>query len=254
MDMTAEGSPIDLATKRTLTFADRKIVLGSTPLDEETSHVCKAYAASDMRVFEVPCPACGAFTEIKWQHIEWQAGEPDTAAFRCPHCNALVDESHKPGMVAAGRWRATAPEVRGHAGFKLNALVSLLHNARWPVLAAEFLAAKDDPERLQVFVNTVLGEPWRQQGDEIDEGALASRVEPFGLDRIPPEVLCITVGVDLQDDRAEATFAGFARDGSCFVLAHIVVHGPMVAEQVWQDLDDVLETTLAASARRHDRR
>jgi hypothetical protein len=28
------------------------------------------------------------------------AGEPDLAAFRCPHCNALVDESHKPGMVA----------------------------------------------------------------------------------------------------------------------------------------------------------
>jgi phage terminase large subunit GpA-like protein len=51
-------------------------VLGSTPLVEETSHVCKAYAASDMRVFEVPCPACGAFTEIKWAHIEWPPGEP----------------------------------------------------------------------------------------------------------------------------------------------------------------------------------
>ncbi len=142
MSMTGEGSPIDLAEKRTLTFADRKIVLGSTPLDEETSHVCKAYAASDMRVFEVPCPACGSFTEIKWSNIEWQAGEPKTAAFRCPHCSALVDETHKPAMVAAGRWRPTAPEVRGHAGFKLNALVSLLHNARWSVLAAEFLAGE----------------------------------------------------------------------------------------------------------------
>jgi phage terminase large subunit GpA-like protein len=114
-----------------------------------------------------------------------------------------VNESAKPGMVAAGRWRATAPEVRGHAGFKLNALVSLLHNARWPVLAAEFLSARDDPERLQVFVNTVLGEPWRQQGDEVDEDALASRVEDFGLAKIPADVLCVTCGIDLQDDRAE---------------------------------------------------
>ncbi len=104
-----------------------------------------------------------------------------------------------------------------------------------------FWLAKDDPERLQVFVNTVLGEPWRQQGDEVDEGALATRVEPFGLHRIPPDVLCITVGCDLQDDRAEATFAGFARDGTCFVLAHQIVHGPMVGEQVWQDLDDLLK-------------
>jgi phage terminase large subunit GpA-like protein len=132
-------------------------------------------------------------------------------------------------MVATGRWRATAPEVRGHAGFKLNALVSLLHNARWPVLAAEFLSARDDPERLQVFVNTVLGEPWRQQGDEVDEDALASRAEDFGLAKIPADVLCVTCGIDLQDDRAEATFAGFARDGTCFVLAHQVVHGPAIA-------------------------
>ena len=54
-----EGSPIELVIKRTLTFSDRKIILGSTPIDEETSNVCEAYAASDMRVFEVPCPACG---------------------------------------------------------------------------------------------------------------------------------------------------------------------------------------------------
>jgi phage terminase large subunit GpA-like protein len=106
---------------------------------------------------------------------------------------------------------------------------------------SEFLAAKDDPERLQVFVNTVLGEPWRHQGDEVDDAALASRVEPFGLDRIPADVLCVTCGVDLQDDRAECTFAGFARDGSCFVLAHIVVHGPAIVEQLWQDLDDLLK-------------
>jgi phage terminase large subunit GpA-like protein len=172
-----EGSPIALAERRTLTFADTKIVMGSTPLDEETSHVCKAYAASDMRVFEVPCPACGTFTEILWQHIEWPAGEPERAAFRCPACNALVDESHKPGMVEQGQWRATRPEVRGHAGFRLNALVSLLHNARWSVLATEFLAAKDSPELLQPFVNCTLAEPWRQQGDEVDEAGL--RIEDF---------------------------------------------------------------------------
>ena len=40
--MTAEGSPILLAEKRTLSFADRKIVIGSTPTFEETSHVLRA--------------------------------------------------------------------------------------------------------------------------------------------------------------------------------------------------------------------
>jgi hypothetical protein len=56
--------------------------------------------------------------------------------------------------------RATAPEVANHAGFRLNSLVSLLHNARWGVLAAEFLSAKDNPETLMPFVNTVLAQGW----------------------------------------------------------------------------------------------
>ena len=64
MEVTAEGAPILLAEKRTLSFPDRKIVVGSTPLAEETSAVLRSYAASDMRVFEAPCPSCGGFTEI----------------------------------------------------------------------------------------------------------------------------------------------------------------------------------------------
>jgi phage terminase large subunit GpA-like protein len=118
MEASAEGNPLALAEKRTLTFADRKIIVGSTPLLEDTSHVLRAYAASDQRVYECPCPECGAFTEIMWQHIEWPPGEPEAAAFRCPHCNEPVGEERKPQMVTQGRWRATAPEVPNHAGFR----------------------------------------------------------------------------------------------------------------------------------------
>jgi phage terminase large subunit GpA-like protein len=71
------------------------------------------------------------------------------------------------------------------------------------------------------------------------------RIEDFSLEKIPHEVLCITCGVDLQDDRAEATFAGFARDGTCFILAHQVVYGASVGEQLWQDLDDLLKQRFA---------
>jgi len=146
MEVGAEGSPILLAERRTLSYPDRKIVLGSTPLDEDTSHVLRAYAQSDMRVYEVPCPECRTFAEITWATIEWEPGQPETAAYRCPACKALVSETAKPGMVAARRWRATAPAVQGHAGFRLNALVSGLANASWGKLAAEFLRVKDDSD------------------------------------------------------------------------------------------------------------
>jgi phage terminase large subunit GpA-like protein len=239
MKTTGEGNVLALAERRTLTFADRKIILGSTPVDEDVSPVCKAYAASDQRVFEVPCPKCGAFTEILWEHISWEPDCPESASFRCPHCNELVDESHKLGMVTSGCWRALAPHVKGHAGFRLNAFVSVLHNARWAVLAAEFLAAKDDAETLKPFINTVLAQLWRSQGDEIDENAL--RVEDFGLHKIPPDVLILTAFCDVQADRLEVTHCGWTKTpGECFVLSHQVIFGPTSGELVWRDLSDLL--------------
>jgi phage terminase large subunit GpA-like protein len=119
-----------------------------------------------------------------------------------------------------------------YTGFRLNRLVSLLHNARWGVLAAEFLRAKDNPETLMPFVNTVLAQGWRAAGEDLDDAALADRVEPFSLDAIPPEVLVITCGVDCQDDRLECTFVGWSRvPGECFVLGHICIYGPITSDR-----------------------
>ena len=242
MENSAEGDVIMLAEKRTLSFADRKIILGSTPLDADTSHVCRSYEASDQRVFEIPCNSCGTFSEILWGAIEWPPGCPRQAAWRCPHCRALVPHQAKAEMLPAGRWRATKPEIKGHAGFKLSALVSPLANASWGKLAEEYLAAGDDPELLKPFFNTVLAEPWAQEGDELDETGLLSRVEPFGLDRIPQKILCITCGVDAQQSRLEISYCGWTRTpGECFVLAHQILHAPTDNDGVWQDLDDLLK-------------
>ncbi len=245
MEATAEGSPILLAERRTLSFPDRKIVLGSTPVHEATSHVLRAWAASDQRIFEVPCPECGAFSEITWEHIVWDEGRPETARWRCPHCAAETPERHKPEMVAAGQWRALHPEVEGHAGFRLNALVSLHANAAWPKLVAEFLAVKDDPLTLQTFVNTILAQGWRGEGDELDEEALAGRAEQWGLDRLPEEVLALTAGCDVQHDRLEITLTGWAEDGTAFILGHKVIWGAWDAPETWAELDGLLRQSFA---------
>lgn len=244
MEMTAEGSPIALAEKRTLSFPDRKIIIGSTPIHEDASHVLGAYARSDKRIYEVPCPHCGAFHEVRWADIHWPEGRPQEAHWCCPGCGCAVEERQKPAMVAAGRWRATAQEVRGHAGFRLNALISPLANAAWGKLAAEFLASKDDPALLQTFVNTVLGEGWREAGEEIDEATLAARAEAFSLDAVPEEVLALTVGVDVQRDRLEATFVGWTPTGEACVLGHKVVWGLPEEDATWAELDDLLKLRL----------
>jgi phage terminase large subunit GpA-like protein len=240
VEASAEGDPISLAEKRTLSFDNRKIVVGSTPLAEDTSHICRLYAQSDQRIFEVPCPHCDERAEIRWSAIEWPEGKPERAVWRCPHCGAAVTEDFKQGMVAKGQWRITRPDVRGHAGFRISALVSPLANASWAKLAAEYEVAKNDTSTLKVFINTVLGEPWRDEADEIDETALATRVESFDLNRIPADVLAITCGCDVQDDRIELSTVGHGRDNAIFVLAHEVVWGSPLENDTWHEIDKLL--------------
>lgn len=242
MESGAEGSPIALAERRTLSFPNRKIVLGSTPVHQETSHVLRAYAASDQRIFEVPCPHCGHRFELLWRHVRWPEGQPERAYAACPENGCVIEEASKPAMVEAGRWRATHPEVKGHAGFRCNALVSTLANAAWGKLAAEFLQAKRNPDLLQGFVNTILAEGWKEAAEEVDEASLAARAEPWGLSSIPPEVLIVTVGVDVQRDRLECTFVGHSRTEQ-LVLGHAVIWGRPADDTTWAELDELLRST-----------
>ncbi|WKW52029.1 phage terminase large subunit family protein [Rhodomicrobium lacus] len=248
VDVRGEGDPVALATRRTATFSNRKIIAGSTPVHESTSRICRLYDQSDQRVYECPCPACGAFHELKWKDIRWETDQPETAHWACPDCGGVVEEGReKAAFVRAGRWRATRPEVVGHHGYRLSALISLLPNASWPKLAAEFLAARKSPHLLQTFTNTVLGEPWRDlDGDALDGGTLLSRREPFGLDRVPEDALLIVGGIDVQDDRIELSSVGFDKAGAAFVLAHEIVWGSPLKPDTWGEVDDLLKRTFTS--------
>lgn len=265
MPPTTEGPPAKLGPKRAFSFDDRKIVLCSTPVYVD-GPILKAYGRSDQRVFEVPCPHCEWMQEILWQHIKFPDG-PESAAYECPQCLRRVEETWKRAMVEAGAWRPTKPEVKGHAGFRLNTFISQLKNARWSAIADEFLAAKDDPAELQVVVNTLFGQGWTASTVQLDEDVLAAQAEPFSLvagdpvgqgaevetTGIPPEVLLITLGGDTQKDRRELFLLGWQRPvklsdtptsaiGSPFcILARHVVYGEFDDEPSWLELDRFLD-------------
>ena len=262
-EVTKEGDAIDLAIKRTLSFPNRKIIRGSTPADLETSTICREYDASDQRIYEIPCIHCGERSEPQWDQIVWDktrdvdgkvvAHHPETARWQCPTCGKDVAERFKAEMVEAGSWRATRPEVRGHAGFRLNALISPHVNAGWSKLAAEFLQVHADPDRLRTFINTLLGRGWAEALTAADPRALEKRVEAFGLDvehdgvrlAVPRAVLVITAGVDVQGDRIEVTIWGFDRPGTPYALGHHVVFGSPADVETWQALDALLLTRWA---------
>ncbi len=243
VDVRGEGDPVELAIHRTATFGNRRIIMGSSPVHESTSRILRAYEKSDQRIYECPCPHCGERHEVRWKDIHWQPDQPETGHWACPSCGGVVEEAEKAAFVSAGRWRATCPEVVGCHGYRISALISLLPTVTWPRLVAEFLEARKSPETLQTFVNTVLGEAWRDEGEEIDESTLASRAEAFDLENIPPDVLLLTAGIDTQDDRLEVTFVGWSRD-QAFVLGHELVFGSPLDDATWREADDLLRRTF----------
>lgn len=242
----AEGSATKLAENRTLSFANRLIFQASTPTTAETSNILKAYAESDQRIYELPCPDCAEFFEPRWQHVRWDKDadgnhRPETAHMVCPHCGVIIEERSKPAMIQHGRWRATAPHVKGHAGFRCSALISTLANASWAEIAREFLAAKNDPDLLRVWTNTLMGEAFAERsGDGLDESALAARAEPIGLDAIPEDVRIITAGVDVQGYGLEIVTLGHSAT-QMFALGYETIHAPPTSELAWQELDALLK-------------
>ena len=50
----------------------------------------------------------------------------------------------------------------------------------WEKIVLKFLDAKDDPQRLKVVYNTLLGQLWEDRGDLEDEDTMLARREDYG--------------------------------------------------------------------------
>ena len=245
---TTEGDPIGLVEMRTATFADRKLIYCSTPTTESECKISELYEQSDKREWRVKCQHCDERWFLTMESLQWESGEPDSVVAVCPSCGGVhTDHQHKLAMVQQGQWVKTAPEVKDHAGFKINALSSLLPTARWPDIVRKFLKAKNDDFELQAFTNTILGETWKDNFEQaVDVGELEGRAEGFDADSVPEDVLLITAGADVQRDRIEVTYFGFTEAGGYVVIAHEVLPGDPNASNglVWQALDQSLKQTF----------
>lgn len=247
-DAAGEGDPIHLAEARTSTFLRKKIFLCSTPTVDGASAIQDAYEASDQQVFEVPCQACHDRHELQFKDIVWSALDraPENAAWVCPSCGGVTEHSAKPWMLANGAWRATADGPPRVEGFRLSGLCSPW--VPWGTIAAEFVAAKANAERLKVWTNTRLGESFADVADAPDWRRLADRAEDYRPDTVPAGAVILTAGVDTQDDRLEVEIVAWGRGGESWSIAHRVLIGDPAQPDVWRKLDDLLATAFPTEA------
>jgi phage terminase large subunit GpA-like protein len=233
----SEGDPGKLADRRTSTFWNRKIVDISTPTLKGFSPIEALFEESDQRRYHVPCPDCGVLQTLKWSNVKWDNNDPLTAHYICEHCDAHIDESQKQRMLAGGVWIAENPGSR-IAGFHLSALYSPW--ARWSELVAEWLECKGNPERLKVFVNTVLAETWEEQGEKVTAEGLKSRLEEYAAE-VPKGVGLLTAAVDVQGDRLELKVKGWGAGEESWRIAHEMIWGDPGRDEVWQKLAQWLD-------------
>ncbi len=255
MEVGDEGSPLELAIKRTAVFEGRnKIYLPSTPTIKDHSVIEAEYNLSDKRVYLVPCPHCGFFQQITWAQIKWPEGQPDEAALECLECHTLIEEHHKTSMLAGGKWVATAPGDGVRIGFHLNALYSPVGWFSWRRAVRDFLDAKaKGREELKVWTNTVLAETWEEKSDLVDPDTLEARCKPYpacpgdggegDAERCPKGVLVLVAGVDVQDDRIELEVVGYGKDEESWGIHYRRLMGDPGGKDLWDRLDEALQVT-----------
>ena len=233
-----EGDPISLAKRRAATFWNRKIILVSTPTNRGGSRIESAYKESDQRKFYVPCHDCGHKQVLSWSNVTWRDDNPSTGTYHCAECGSIWSDTDRHRAVRNGEWMANAP-FNGVAGFHLNALYS-----PWSVLSdaiEEFLAARKNPMRLKTFVNTFLGETWEDEGEGVDDYSVAKRKEDY--EGIPDDVVLLTAGADVQDDRVEVEIVGWGAGEESWQIDYHIIYGDPSTTQLWQKVDEVLLAT-----------
>ena len=237
-----EGDPLMLAEKRQTTYWDKKTVIVSTPVLKSNSRIAVEYENSTREEWNVPCPKCGHYQPLAWSGIVFDKDDLSKGVtFKCEKCGEQSNEWEWKKAERRGKFVAANPTAETR-GFHLNTLASTF--CGWPEMVEKFLVANDllklgDPEKMKTWVNTDLGEPWEEPGSTLEDAELYNRREIYGAE-VPDDVLVLTAGVDVQDDRFEVEIVGWGEGKESWGIRYQKIYGDMLKDQVWNELDTFL--------------
>lgn len=246
-DLDGEGDPIDLAKARTRTFPRAKRYYSSTPTIKGASRIEAGFATTDQRYYYVPCPHCGEYQVIAWDRIKWDPDDRNRPAWmECAVCAAAVEEHAKTGMLAAGEWRASVPELASDrvVGFHLSSLYSPYGWYSWSDARDDFLESQKSVTKLKGFTNTVLGESFRISGEVPAWRLLYGRREAYKRGVVPKGGVLVTAAVDVQRNRLEVEVRAWSRRHESWSVDHLVFEGDPAdvdsEASPWRELDALL--------------
>lgn len=248
-DAGGEGNPWKLLQARTTTFYNKKMVEVSTPTTKGRSAIADAFDLGTQEYWCVKCPDCGEYHFIDFNsmrfkpkvikvggHKQYIVDEVNYACPGCGCCNSEQTMRHQPM-----KWVAKSPEAikNGCRSFWINAFTSPWKS--WKDIVREFLEAKDDPEKLKTVYNTLFGQLWEERA-AVDEDEIRSRAEEYDAE-LPDGVLCLTCGVDTQDDRLEYEVVGYGFYEENWGIEKGIIQGRPSDEETWVKLEGIINRT-----------
>ena len=234
-----EADPIKLATERTKTFVDKKIVMVSTPT-VESGNIWQAFmSANERRQYYVPCPHCGVSQVLKFKQIKWPEEHNDnvdmirdTAYYECEHCGESIYDKHKIEMLRSGEWRAvneSQSKVRS-VSYHLSSIYS-----PWVTfgdVAYEFKNSKGTPATLMNFINSWLAEPWKSSKTKSTQNMEFTQSNyPCGV--VQDKAVLLIASVDVQLDHFWWEVRAYAPG----VKSYLIDYGQA---STWEDLEEII--------------
>lgn len=253
VDIEGEGSPEELADRRTGTFPGRKIYINSTTTEKDTSNIERAFEHSSQGYFSVPCPHCGGLQYLRWggkdadfgiKFTRDEGGQVVEAWYQCEHCGERIDEHHKTSMMEAGTYVHQYPD-RPVRGFRYNALTSPVGWVNsWRYIAQKYVEAVHDlregsDQKYKTWLNSFMSEPYEEAGERPEWADLKARAEPYQPLNVPEGVEILSVGTDVQHNRLAVSVWGWGPGEECWLVYHIEIAGDPLHDDVWEQHDSL---------------
>ena len=256
-----EGDPIKLVRRRAAEYEDRKVLYGSTPLVEGTSKIKKLFEEGDKSYYYVPCSKCGTMQILRWQddsregedryRIKFTADEddrlvPGSVYYECENteCRHHWKNADKDTFLELGEWRPSAiPKTPNMRSFHLSSLYSPVQS--WDDVCREWLKSKNDPGGLKTFINTWLGETWKEKSTTPTIARAESHRESYSVGTLPSSArpLILTAGADVQEDRVAVEVVAWGRGMESWSICYHEFPGKTddIDAESWRALKQLLQ-------------
>ena len=263
-----EGDQIELLLNRTIDYHNRMFIDSSTPTIEGFSRIETSFKQGDQRHRFLPCPHCGHMQTLKPDAFMpgkkaetpggfwWQPGKPSSVVYICEACDKPIQHQQKFEMDRLGEWRPTAPsniapDGREHRSYFIWAALSYQANATWGHIVDAYEKTHESPQQIQVFINTWLGQTYKEDAAiRVSAEGLLKRRDEYASGTVPDGVLMITLGVDMQDNRAEISAWGWGRsretegmesEAEGWLIEHVVIQQPYNSSELYVQLDSIID-------------